>query len=1404
MAMGTGLRVTIETSGSMPADVAALLYGLAVEERPVVGGTIADLYGAEQVEAFSLYGVDPHCDCDPTTFCRNPLHPGPCKGWKRTLGAVAPGALRALETERIRKAEERRKAAVKRYTDAGKKVPARLKKPITSAHMQPQAGAGGLVITGKPTAPTSKEIEAKLAARRAAKAAQAPATPSGKPRDGDGDGKLNEGKNKPAPGTTAKSATAPAGPSAPLGPNATASQKIAHAMANRTAPGARVAKKQVEAYDRLDKAEFDALPQETKDRIKADLDNASAKFLDPKKQQQVADLKTKLGLSSGGPAHVPTPKPGRDARLDEVAAAGDGSGMSIEDRWNVLKTLDKKTFDQLDATEKASVAAALDEVVKATHDPNGHNLGSARSDATRILNEIGEKRHGFEGLMDRVRTAPDQDFISGLGALLTSIDNSSLPQSEQEKIKSEFLDEIINDASRPDWARQVAYTSKPGWLNGMSWELSSVMKSTSSMPDYQLTGVTANLLFKVSDKDLKGLPDFVQRNLLDRRSIVVGQHLDLYPKGSNGRTRLMENVLGGNPQFDPTNISAWKSLPDKERGRLREALDDHVANSLAANDPRTASSWQSVGDRLDGKRWPDGVMRAIDAAQTSTLGSTKMSAFQDLTPKQFKNLPDAHAVLIEGDLLDLQHSVDRDIRRRAALKLAELHGNMPNHRPGPTLDAALAAGVLNQALEPDERAKAYNKLAPADYDKLTNGGRLAVAQDMRKIADDPHAANMTLQDRFNLMIQHDYLTNAVRTKEQDDALAFVLPSYVSPDPNVIAVFDALPKADYDAMPKPYREAIDLRLELLKSGDPHAYDRIKSKFDPSYVPPAPVTPKSGNPQVDAALDVVYGVDPKARTAARQLTVYGQLRTADFNTLSVQERNTILADLSYIETTSKSADAKARARKYIDKFAPPGTPAGSPATGVPVPPANAVANQTRYPDPDGVAGMLKQSKNPGQRGDEWVTAANGKRVWGKYGAAGLMLRHVDQNGTERFLIAQRGPAISNPGYWQLPGGAIESNETFAEGATRETLEELGFKEADFSAARVHGYHEAVVGNVPGAPTGDWRYTSFAATVPTQLVPDLSKPGARAETSDARWMTLQEIEDLDRQGKLLGPLAGGQLQRNIMSLYPSPTLAHVTAPGPQTTRPTRLAPGLRGANPANAPGSPATPHKQSTATNLVQDQAAAKALLDRIKGPVRASYRGKSADERLAAINAIQGHDRTPTVMSKAEMDRLLATGDYIEIWRGVTDGGGKTAKQIAEEFRSGPDWGGLGIFGNGYYFAEDKALAEYYSGGGWRSSSGGKDGLIRALIPKSATMINLNQAQREAATMPSSAPSSYQPRRSGMGGATLRDPGRYAAAKGADGIKMSASDYRSGGGGGSYLVNKPIHIVVNRSILIVQEA
>lgn len=132
------------------------------------------LYALAAVPAeIALYGLDPHAYCGMNEFCRNPLHPGPCKGWKHMLHSVAPGAYHAYERSRVDRLNAARMERVKQLQAAGLPVPKHLLKPITYAEVpKPPPGTSYVPPTpeqAKAILPaTAKEIAAKIAAKHAA------------------------------------------------------------------------------------------------------------------------------------------------------------------------------------------------------------------------------------------------------------------------------------------------------------------------------------------------------------------------------------------------------------------------------------------------------------------------------------------------------------------------------------------------------------------------------------------------------------------------------------------------------------------------------------------------------------------------------------------------------------------------------------------------------------------------------------------------------------------------------------------------------------------------------------------------------------------------------------------------------------------------------------------------------------------------------------------------------------------------------------------------------------------------------------------------------------------------------------------------------------------------------------
>lgn len=173
----------------MNATIGLLAYGL--RSSPLTSGAPTWLLAASAYGSMSwdLQMQAAHSGCHISAFCRNPLHPGPCKGWKHHLGLVSPGALHALEKIRHEQLEKKRQSKVQALKDAGHAIPKHLATPIVydpakNKHIQqPDKITPGLSIPTKgltPEAaqetlkkiPTKAQVGEKLAAKHAAEASK--------------------------------------------------------------------------------------------------------------------------------------------------------------------------------------------------------------------------------------------------------------------------------------------------------------------------------------------------------------------------------------------------------------------------------------------------------------------------------------------------------------------------------------------------------------------------------------------------------------------------------------------------------------------------------------------------------------------------------------------------------------------------------------------------------------------------------------------------------------------------------------------------------------------------------------------------------------------------------------------------------------------------------------------------------------------------------------------------------------------------------------------------------------------------------------------------------------------------------------------------------------------------------
>lgn len=136
-----------------------------------------------------------------------------------------------------------------------------------------------------------------------------------------------------------------------------------------------------------------------------------------------------------------------------------------------------------------------------------------------------------------------------------------------------------------------------------------------------------------------------------------------------------------------------------------------------------------------------------------------------------------------------------------------------------------------------------------------------------------------------------------------------------------------------------------------------------------------------------------------------------------------------------------------------------------------------------------------------GDGWVVSDSGAHYWGRFGAAGLLLRAPRPDGTPAVLLQHRAVWSHQGGTWGLPGGARDSHETPEQTAVREAHEEAGLP-----AERLAVRATVVTAEVAGLGGTAWTYTTVVADAAELLdtVPN-------RESAEMRWVAESEVADL-----------------------------------------------------------------------------------------------------------------------------------------------------------------------------------------------------------------------------------------------------------------------------------------------------
>ena len=124
-----------------------------------------------------------------------------------------------------------------------------------------------------------------------------------------------------------------------------------------------------------------------------------------------------------------------------------------------------------------------------------------------------------------------------------------------------------------------------------------------------------------------------------------------------------------------------------------------------------------------------------------------------------------------------------------------------------------------------------------------------------------------------------------------------------------------------------------------------------------------------------------------------------------------------------------------------------------------------------------------------GDAWVEGPDGKKYWGTFGAAGLLVMHPPLG----VLLQLRAEWSHHGGTWGIPGGALKQGEDATTAALREANEE-----AAVPADKVQVFDHTVL------DLGFWAYTTVLAVSEEFFAPEVTD----YESVKLEWVALDEV--------------------------------------------------------------------------------------------------------------------------------------------------------------------------------------------------------------------------------------------------------------------------------------------------------
>jgi ADP-ribose pyrophosphatase YjhB (NUDIX family) len=178
-----------------------------------------------------------------------------------------------------------------------------------------------------------------------------------------------------------------------------------------------------------------------------------------------------------------------------------------------------------------------------------------------------------------------------------------------------------------------------------------------------------------------------------------------------------------------------------------------------------------------------------------------------------------------------------------------------------------------------------------------------------------------------------------------------------------------------------------------------------------------------------------------------------------------------------------------------------------------------------------------------GEGYYFAKSGKRYWGRYGAAGVLLRRVKEDGTLEYLLAKRSANISaGGGQWAWPGGAHKDKKHAQSPqltAYEELKEELGVYPEGIDPIATH----------TNFVEPDWQYETMIVDVTNNSSLTDSLKISDDENSDLGWFTEDDIREL-KENNMLHPAVASSIEQvlAISRVYDSPLELPVYEPKEQ----------------------------------------------------------------------------------------------------------------------------------------------------------------------------------------------------------------------------------------------------------------